>query len=93
MPDLFVDTSGWASLVDRKQQFHRQAVRLLDESLSAQATIFTSNWILIELTALLTRPLRIAKEQQSEFINELRSGREIQIIPIGDDLESQSWAI
>jgi len=58
---VFADTSGWATVADRRQSFHAQAAHLDQAAVAKGESIVTSNLVLIELTALLTSPLRIPR--------------------------------
>ncbi len=51
---MFVDTSGWASIADRWQSFHARASALVRPVLTGGRTLVTTNFVLVELTALLT---------------------------------------
>jgi predicted nucleic acid-binding protein len=85
---MFVDTSGWASLADRRQNFHNQASRLIHASLLAGEILVTTNLILVELTALLTSPLRIPKPQQIQWFQDLCSDAAIDIVSIDPIVEA-----
>ena len=58
MLERFVDTSGWAAWADKNEAFHSRAVVAFDEVWRNAGRLVTSNLVLAELTALLTRPLR-----------------------------------
>jgi predicted nucleic acid-binding protein len=55
----------WASAVDRRQSFHGRSGKLVKQAHSAGQTIITTNYVLAELTSLLTRPLRIPRLLQA----------------------------
>ena len=61
---MFADTSGWASLADRNQSFHALAASLVRHVSQTNQAVVTTSYVLIELTALLISPLRIARQQQ-----------------------------
>lgn len=61
MPELFADTSGWGSLVDPTQPFHSLAAKTYRMARQQGRPIITTNYIIAELVALLTRPLRISR--------------------------------
>jgi len=59
MPDLFVDTSGWGHLVDPTQFHHSLAATIYRTARQQGRKVITTNYIIAELVALLTSPLRI----------------------------------
>jgi len=63
MFERFVDTSGWAAWIDSREQFHGQALVALDEVWNQGGFLVTTNYVLTELTALLSR-LRIANRSK-----------------------------
>jgi len=91
MTDLFIDTSGWASLFDRKQGYHREAVHFLKTALSDEVGLVTTNLVLIELTALLTSPLKIPRPQQIQLLADLRSRANLRIVFVDSQMEIQAW--
>jgi predicted nucleic acid-binding protein len=79
--ERFVDTSGWAEWADRTLLFHAQAVTAFDEVWNQGGRFLTTNLILIELTALLTSPLRMSKSQQIQLLDDLRREPSVEIVP------------
>ena len=71
MIERFVDTSGWAELADRTLIFHDQAKSLFEEVRRRNGRLVTAGFVLAELTALLTRPLRMPKARQIQLIDDL----------------------
>jgi predicted nucleic acid-binding protein len=91
MIERFVDTSGWAELVDRTLLFHSLAVVAFDEVWNQGGHLITTNLVLIELTALLTSPLRMPKAQQIQLIGDLQSDPSVEIVFIDRLLEAAVW--
>jgi hypothetical protein len=71
--DVFADTSGWASSLDRSQPFHAQAAAHVQQVQQSSRRLVTTNYVLAELTALLTSPLRVSKPQQIALLSTLRA--------------------
>ena len=90
---MFIDSSGWAALLDRKQTFHSQAARAFHDFSSRGAAVVTSNFILAELTGLLTSPLRISKLRQIQFIRSVRSSALIEVVAIDATTEAEAWTL
>jgi uncharacterized protein len=93
MSNLFVDTSGWGNLLDLSQPFHRQATTLYRLARQRQRKVITTNYILTELVALLTSPLRMPRPQIIAFIQSLKTSPYIDILHIGPETDTQSWQL
>lgn len=94
MPDrsaLFVDTSGWAHLVDPKESHHGAAVEYYRQARGERRPILTSNLVLAELTAVLAGPLRTPKATASAFIRDIRSSTYVTTLHIDERLEEEVW--
>jgi predicted nucleic acid-binding protein len=61
MTKLFIDTSGWANIIDISQPYHHQAAKIYQDYRSQKYKIITTNYIICELVALLSSPLRIPR--------------------------------
>ena len=86
MIERFVDTSGWAELVDRTLLFHSLAVAAFDEVWNQGGRLITTNLIFIELTALLTSPLRMPKTQQIQLMGDLQTDPSVDVVFIDSAL-------
>jgi len=51
--NIFIDTSAFLAVLNANDQFHLNARQAWDEILTSNATLFSSNYILIETIALL----------------------------------------
>lgn len=91
MISRFVDTSGWAEFADHSLLYHAPAVTLFEEVWNNGGQLITRNFVLAELTALLTSPLRWPKSQQIQFLDDIRNDASTVIVPIDPVLELQSW--
>jgi uncharacterized protein len=61
MSELFADTSGLGILADPTQPHHSVAASLYRTARNQNRKIVTTNYVLAELVALLTSPLRPSK--------------------------------
>lgn len=86
-----IDTSGWAAWLDVREQRHPQAVRLVADWFTRRQPVLTTNWVLVELTALLTSPLRFTKPRQVAFLDDIRSEPLIQVVAVDAALEAEAW--
>ncbi len=91
MSDIFVDTSGWAELLDPSLTHHALAAKIYRQTRQQHQKFITSNYILSELVALLTSPLRIPRNQIIEFINSLKNSPLVEIVHIDVTLDNQTW--
>ena len=90
---MFADSSGWACLVDRRQSYHALAAALVQQTHAASRTIVTTNYVLAELTALLTSPLRIPRPRQIPFLTDLRTVSWVHVVAIDSALETLAWQL
>jgi predicted nucleic acid-binding protein len=91
MIERFVDTSGWAEWADQTLRFHAQAVVAFDDVWNQGGRFVTTSLVLVELTALLTSPLRMPKPKQIQLLDDLRSDPSVEVVPLDSQLESAAW--
>lgn len=93
MPALFVDTAGWGHLVDPTQEFHGKAADLYRQARRRGSRFVTTNYILTELVALLTSPVRVPRAKLIGFISGLKSSPYVDIVHVDAMLDSQAWRL
>jgi len=93
MPAIFVDTAGWGHLVDPTQEFHGQAASIYREARQQGSRFVTTNYILAELVALLTSPVRAPRAKIIGFISGLKSSPYVDIVHVDAMLDSQAWQL
>lgn len=93
MPEIFVDTSGWGCLVDRSQNLHTPAVEIYETARTNNQRLFTTNYIIAELVALLTSPLRIPRQKIIEFIQSLRASPFVEILHVDPETDAEAWKL
>lgn len=93
MSKLFVDTSGWGNLVDRSQPFHSLAATLYRLARQQNHTIITTNYILAELVALLTSPLKLSRPYIITFVQSLKQSAYVEILHIDVETDAQAWQL
>lgn len=91
--DLFVDTSGWGNFLVRDEALHALASGLLRRRKKRKARVITTNYVLTELVALLTSPLRVPRPLRFRMLEELRSAPWIEVIHITPDLDEAAWSL
>ncbi|MDJ0509183.1 MAG: PIN domain-containing protein [Crocosphaera sp.] len=93
MLEIFVDTSGWGNLVDKSQPLHQLMVQLYREAKQQQRRLITSNYVITEVVALLTSPLRIPRPKIISFVNSLKQSPYIDIIHIDKEKDNDAWLL
>jgi predicted nucleic acid-binding protein len=91
MPSLFADTSGLGNLIDPTPPHHALAAEVYRTARQQYRRVVTTNYILTELVALLTSPLRIPRPLVIEFIDGLVASPFMEIVHIDPTLNEQAW--
>jgi uncharacterized protein len=93
MPNFFVDTSGWGNLIDPTQPFHAPTAAFYRAARQQKYPVLTTNYILTEVVALLTSPLRIPRAQIIAFIHSLKTSPYVEILHIDAETDAQAWQL
>jgi uncharacterized protein len=93
MAELFVDTSGWGCLFDAAQPYHVSAASIYRTVRSQNRKVLTTNYVLIELVALLTSPLRIPRPTTIELVEGLKSSSHVEIVHVNETLDQEAWSL
>jgi uncharacterized protein len=93
MANLFVDTAGWGHLLDPTQKHHALAATIYRDARQQGRKLITTNYILAELTALLTSPLRIPRPKIIAFVEGFKASSYIKIIHVDPSLDEQAWQL
>jgi predicted nucleic acid-binding protein len=93
MPELFADTSGWGHLVDPTQHFHTQAAATYRAARLQRRKVITTNYVLAELVALLTSPLRMPRSNIIALIDGLKTSPFVEVIHVDAALDTQAWQL
>ena len=51
--NIFIDTAAFLAVLNLNDQFHQSAKNIWDEILSSNSPLFSSNYVILETTALL----------------------------------------
>ena len=93
MNEIFVDTAGWGNLVDTLQEFHAETKAIYLNAKQNGSRLVTTNYVIAELVALLSSPLRIPRAKSIKFIGSIKSSPLVDIIHINEDLDAKSWEL
>jgi uncharacterized protein len=88
---MFVDTSGWASLLVNTQPYYAQADQHFRYAVQQRQRIITSNYVIAELVALLNSPLRISRSRIFEIIEAIKTVPYVQTFHIDESTDSLAW--
>lgn len=91
--NLFVDTSGWASLFVNTQPYHSQADRCFRQAVGQQRSVVTTNYVISELVALLDSPLRIPRPRIFEVVDAIKTVPYVQIVHIDEATDTAAWEL
>lgn len=93
MIEIFADTAGWANFFVRSEPFHAHSVQLMQNWHQTQTKIITTNYVLTELIALFTTPLRVPRTQQINTIEIIKTATWVEIIHINESLDMLAWEL
>jgi predicted nucleic acid-binding protein len=93
MNKIFVDTAGWACLADVSEPFHEKAKEIYAAAMKNHQRLRTTNYVLFELIALMTSPMRFHRPRIIEFVNGIKESPFFDIIHIDQDLDSTAWEL
>lgn len=93
MNEIYVDTSGWASLADVSEPFYKKAQETYRAAIQNRRQFITTNYVLAELVALMTSPMRFHRPRIIEFINGIKQSSFFDIIHVDEDSDAKSWEL
>ncbi|AFY79935.1 type II toxin-antitoxin system VapC family toxin [Oscillatoria acuminata] len=90
---VFVDTSGWANLFIKTEPDHPYAVEWFTQARQQKYLMVTSNYIVLELVALLNSPLRVPRPQIFQYIDAIHSAPYLQLVRVNQQIENAAWEL
>ncbi len=93
MPGIFVDTAGWGHIFDDSQPFHSLAATIYRKAREQGREIITTNYIIAELLALFSRPLRIPRSKAIKLIDGIKTSPYIKIAHVDSKLDNKAWQL
>jgi len=91
--NLFVDTSGWASLFVNTQSHHLQADRYFRLAVQQPRIIVTTNDVISELVALLDSPLQIPRPRIFATVDAIKTAPYVQIVHVDEATDAAAWSL
>jgi predicted nucleic acid-binding protein len=93
MAEVFADTSGWAAFFVRTEPFHALADALMRSWQARGTMVVTTNYVVAELVALFTSPLRVPRVVQIQCIESLMVAPWIELIHVDPLLHADAWSL
>jgi uncharacterized protein len=93
LADIFADTAGWGHLVDKSQGQHARAAQVYRTVRQTGGRIITTNYILAEVVALLTNPLRIPRAQLIAFVESIKASIYVTIVHVDPLVDAAAWQL
>jgi predicted nucleic acid-binding protein len=91
--NVFADTSGWAHFAVRKESAHAEAVDHIRKVCDSGGRLVTTSYVLAELTAILTSPIRLPRVTQIDFLKAIRTADWVEVVHIDPVLEAAAWQL
>ena len=91
--EVFVDTSGWASLVDKNQSQHGLASQLYHSFRQQGRKMVTTNYVIAELVALLCSPLRLPRARIVSIVDGIRTSPYVEIVYVDASQDEDAWQL
>jgi predicted nucleic acid-binding protein len=88
MSEVFADTSGWASAFVRTETYHAAAASYLRQWQSDGTLVVTTNYVINEVSALLTSSLRVPRPQQIAILNSIWVASWVEVVHVDPALDS-----
>lgn len=88
MDDIFVDSSAYFAIADKRTLEGDEIVSLLSDS---GASFVTTNLVLAETVSLITK--RIGKHKAIEAVEKILSSRLTQMVHIDVDIQNEGWQL
>ena len=92
MTSVFVDTGGWAALFVSGERGHSTAVQLYQQLRSEGRRFVTTNYVLVELVALFSSPLRLPRATQFHYIDSIRASKILEIVHVSAELDTAAFS-
>jgi len=90
MKPVFVDTSAFIAMGNKRDQFHRQAIELRNQFIKSKRAHITTSAVLMELGNAFS-PTQL-RSTAIRLIDTIKISRFWQVIPINDDLFDRGFA-
>ncbi len=93
MLELFADTAGWGHLIDPTQTHHALAARLYRAARQQGRPVVTTNYVMAELVALMSSPLRLPRRDAISFIEGVKASPYVEVAHVDATLDAAAWEL
>jgi predicted nucleic acid-binding protein len=90
MADILVDSSGWGCLFDANQPCHALAANTYRSARLHGRRLVTTGYILAELVALMTSPLRMPRSSIVAFVEGVKASPFVDIIHVDATMDADA---
>lgn len=90
---VFIDTAGWASPFLSSEPFHQQATLWFQQARGQNIQFVTTNYILLELVALFTSPLRVPRPKLFQYTDAIINAPYVTQLYVDITLEGEAWTL
>ena len=91
--DLFVDTSGWAYFLDQQDPLHTEVLAIVRRAITQKRQLVTTNYIIIELVALLSSRYHLPRQEVITAINAIKVDPAVEVMHIEQAIDDEAWAL
>jgi predicted nucleic acid-binding protein len=91
MRGIFVDSFAWIAAINKSDNYHAAALRIVEDLLSKRAKLITTNYVIIETVNALSKVE--FRKTVIEFINKLEKSPSVEIIKITEDIYDRAWRL
>jgi predicted nucleic acid-binding protein len=88
---IFVDTSGWVSLIGEDETFHDEITAIYQEAMRQRCRLITTNYIVTEVVALLTNRPIVPRQRMIAFVDALKAAPHVQIEFVDRAIDDVAW--
>lgn len=89
---LFVDTSGWADPILQNSPFHASMDAYAKQLIGSLRPLVTTNYVILELVALITARRGIARPQLIQLVNQIKRLPQIHVVHVDPATDDEAWA-
>ena len=89
---IFVDTSGWVSLIGEDEAFHDEIAAVYQEAVQQKRRLVTTNYVVTEIVALLTNRPIVPRQRMIAFVDALKAAPHVQIEFVDRAVDDAAWA-
>ena len=79
--------------MDNREPQRMAATALFQSARQRRRRLVTTNYVLTELVALLTNPIRISRSQVIMLVGRVRTSPHVEVIHVDTQLDEQAWQL